>query len=320
MANNDNKNSINNQSNNSIDSENGVSSKSSFTRPLRKERQGERENLQASFSMPHLPERNIIKPPMRPTPPKQNTNIGAEHSHAGLPPKRDKSAFNRQPIVNTLKSTKTNERDLDQKKEKRKGRWLLLIMLIPLSLILVVFLIWGDEIFNPQTIYYFDPQGNDIEIDTQDPEIALADFRFMPGDTVDFVNNISIHEARKNNDGENNSMFAFRFRVFIEIEGERTLCTSDVIGVQRASIVFHRGYYYYTGIIVPGGSSIDIIESIELSNSLGNEYANKVGTLVFDFELTYPSEDQIYENFGSFPLEWYIYVTVMGEALMEEGY
>ena len=231
--------------------------------------------------------------------------------------KAKKLLENDQPIASDKSVTLD---DMNKKKEKGKKKWLWLLLLL-LLLLLVVFLIWGRGLFEVPITYKVTPQGNVIVIQSPDEEIPVTEFRFMPGDTISFEDPLYLLHSVRNEDGEYNNMFTFRFKAYILCEEQKYNIVSAVNDGVDARLVKYRDYWYYQGIVLPNNEPVDILENIKINiQTTDNTLSGKTVQLVLELETVYPTEDQIYEKFGTFPGGWYSFVTVMYENYYSQGY
>ena len=210
--------------------------------------------------------------------------------------------------------------DMNKSKKKGKKKWLWLLLLL-LILLLVFFLIWGREIFEVPITYKIDPEGNVIEIASPDEEIPVSEFKFMPGDVISFKEPLYLVHHTRNDDGEYNNMFTFRFKAYVLYEDKVYNIIENFNDGVDAKLVKYRDYWYYQGIILPNNEPVDILNNFTVDiASTTNELSGKTVQLVLELETVYPTEEQIYEKFGGGPGGWLAFVTVMYENYASQGY
>ncbi len=221
------------------------------------------------------------------------------------------------PII-ADESKQVDDINKSKKKSKKKWLWLLLLLLI---LLLVFFLVWGREIFEVPITYKVDPEGNVIEIASPDEEIPVSEFKFMPGDVISFKEPLYLVHHTRNDDGEYNNMFTFRFKAYVLYEDKVYNIIENFNDGVDAKLVKYRDYWYYQGIILPNNEPVDILNNFTVDiASTTNELSGKTVQLVLELETVYPTEEQIYEKFGGGPGGWLAFVTVMYENYASQGY
>ena len=210
--------------------------------------------------------------------------------------------------------------DMSRKKEKGRKRWLWLLLLL-LLLALSIFLLWRTGVFEVPITYKITPNGNVIEIASPDEKIPVKEFKFMPGDTINFNESLYLVHHVRNSDGEYNNMFTFRFKAYVLCDDVQYNIISQVNAGTDALLTKHRDYWYYKGIIKPDNAPIDILDNFTINiTDTNNELSGKTAQLVLELETVYPTEEQIYEKFGSFPADWYAFISVMYNSYYAQGY
>jgi hypothetical protein len=205
----------------------------------------------------------------------------------------------------------------NDKKKKRRLLLLLLLLLLLIGIAVIVWLLISGEIFTKQKEYFIVADTNELEVDTK--EISLDYYRFMPGDTINFKQDLNISIPVKNSEGKFNDYFSFRMKFSLVCDGnEYTDAISNVI-TSSGSGTLRKGmnkdnYYYYMGIIIPGEESKNIIHGVVINNDfVTNDLGGKKFTIKITLETIYPSADNIAskESWKTADVVWQNYVDIL---------
>ncbi|MGN1227063.1 MAG: hypothetical protein ACI4TX_00300 [Christensenellales bacterium] len=214
--------------------------------------------------------------------------------------KKKKNKREKDSELNGAVGKNDDDNDLSSKKKKKKKWWLWLLLLL-LVLCSILAYAFKDVLFPPKPIVIV-PQGMVLDIKkTGTSSIGVDEFIFKPGDTIEFVDSLSVGSERtvEKEDGtkEELSPFTMRLRFFIQyMDEEYPAFIEDIQKTENASFSFHNGWYYWYDIVIPGAAYKKIIDSVTLTTQIGNEWKGREVSLVLEYQTITPTSVEVIEE------------------------